>query len=241
MTERPAQDRLDAVLASVGQHLVVEADENAARLAPGRTRGRHRLLLVAAVVVIVATAALASIAPARRVVSDWLRAGNIEVEIDPRVTVVPSLPSFIDGARPLHQDELAIELGLAVPDLSESLLGQPSAWWSTEEPGVVGTWAEEDTSLWVVASSETFPGALEKWVRDASQVTALPTLGDGGYAVGGAHVFDTPYRRTRAQSVVAWTEGPLTFRLDSSMPRARLIAVAQSIVDGGELVVHEQS
>ena len=107
MAERIDIDRLEVILSSVGQHLIVEpvGDDDAA---DRRDRGPWReRLLVAAVAVLVLSAAVASIAPARRVVSGWLRAGNIEVEVDPDLTVSPELPAFVDDIAPLDEERLA--------------------------------------------------------------------------------------------------------------------------------------
>ena len=177
----------------------------------------------------VASAAVASIAPARRVVSGWLRAGNIEVDIDPDLTIPPELPAFVDGIEPLAETGLAEQLGQAVPDLSGSLLGSPEAWWSPPERGILATWGEDATSLWVVATADTYSGMLDKWLHEPEDATAVSDLGSGGYVIEGDHIFQTPFRTIAANSVVAWTDGDLTFRLDSTMSPDRLVEVARSI------------
>jgi FAD/FMN-containing dehydrogenase len=230
MAERIDIDRLEVILASVGQHLIVEpvGDDDAA---DRRDRGPWgRRLLAAAVIVAVASAAVASIAPARRAVSGWLRAGNIEVEVDPDLTVSPQLPAFIDDLEPLATERVEGELGLPMPDVSTSRLGPPDAWWSPPELGVLATWVEGDTSLWIVATADTYPASLDKWLQSPAAAESVPDLGDGGYVVEGAHIFQTPFRTVSADSVVAWTAGDLTFRLDSTMSRDRLVAVARSLV-----------
>ena len=79
--ERLDDDRLAAVLASVGEHLVIDAPGSAATVgSAGRTW--RRPLLVAAAALIVVAGTVAAIAPARRAVSGWFGAGRIEVEID---------------------------------------------------------------------------------------------------------------------------------------------------------------
>src|SRR3990170_2372917 len=110
MAEHFEPDRLDVVLASVGQHLVVEpaADGRSEAARPGPW---GRRLLAAAVVLAVASAAVASIPSARRAVSGWLRAGNIDVEIDPDLTVGTDLPAFVDDVAPLDDGQLADRLG----------------------------------------------------------------------------------------------------------------------------------
>lgn len=221
-------DRLELILSSVGQHLVVEAADDVGFERPETARWGRRLL-VAATVAAMASAAVASIAPARRVVSGWLRAGDIEIEIDPDLTVGRQLPSFIDGAEPLEPSRLAGDVGTRVPDVSTSRLGAPGAWWSPLEGGVLATWHADDTSLWIVESADTLPGMLEKWLRHAEAGTTVPDLGDGGYVVEGRHIFQTPFRTVAANSVVAWSDGDLTFRFDSTMPSDELLDVARSI------------
>ena len=71
---------------------------------------------------------------------------------------------------------------------------------------------------------ETLPASLDKWLRNPGAATAVDDLGDGGYVVEGTHIFQTPFRIVAASSVVAWSDGDLTFRLDSTMPDDQLIA-----------------
>lgn len=232
MADRIEPDRLDLVLASVGQHLVVEAPEEAEAFEDDRPAAWRRRLLVAAAVLLAVTAAVASIAPARRVVSGWLRAGNIDVEIDPDLTIGPELPAFVDDVAQLDDRQLAARLGQSVPDLSGSVLGPPQAWWSPPERGLLATWNRDSTSLWIVETVDTYPASLDKWLREPQAATSTPDLGEGGYVVEGAHIFQTPFRTVAANSVVAWTDGELTFRLDSTMPSDQLLEVARSIADG---------
>ena len=225
-------DRLEIVLASVGRHLVIDRAGIAAFHTPAAAgQPWRRRLLVAAVVVAVVAGSVAAFAPARRVVSGWLRAGPIEVELDPELTVEPALPSFVDRSSPLRIDELEGELGHPVPDVSGSALGAPHAWWSPPEGGVLATWNEGETSLWIVAAEDTFPERLEKWIPEPGRAEDLPSLGDGGYVVAGEHVLDTPYRRIKAQNVVAWTDDGFTFRLDSALASDDLVAIAEAIAD----------
>jgi hypothetical protein len=231
MADRIDPDRLDLVLASVGQHLVVEAIDEAGAFDGDRPAVWRRRLLVAAAVLLAVTVAVASIAPARRVVSGWLRAGNIDVEVDPDLTVAPDLPAFVDDVASLDEGPLAARLGQPVPDLSGSLLGLPQAWWSPPERGILATWNRDSTSLWIVETIDTYPASLDKWLHEPQAATSVPDLGEGGYVVEGEHIFQTPFRIVAANSVVAWTDGELTFRLDSTMPADELLEVARSIAD----------
>lgn len=228
MAEHIDPDRLDLVLASIGRYLVVESTDDDAT-APVAGHGWRRRVLVAAAVVLIVSAAVASISPARRVVSGWLRAGNIDVEIDPHLTVPADLPNFVDDVEPLRRDELAERLGLRAPEVSRSPLGAPDAWWLPPEGGILATWNDHETSLWIVATVDTFPASLDKWLRDPEAAAVVDDLGDGGYVVEGSHIFQTPFRTVASSSVVAWTDGELTFRFDSTMPADDLVAVAQAL------------
>ena len=230
MADRIDPDRLDLVLASVGQHLVVDSPDGAAEAVDDDRRPVwRRRLLAAAAVLLAVTTAVASIAPARRAVSGWLRAGNIDVGIDPDLTVGPELPAFVDDVASLDEGQLAARLGQPVPEVSGSLLGPPQAWWSPPERGILGTWNRDSTSLWIVETVDTSPASLDKWLREPEAATSVPDLGEGGYVVEGEHIFQTPFRTVAANSVVAWTDGELTFRLDSTMATDALLEVARSI------------
>lgn len=231
MDDRERVDRLETVLASVGAHLLVDGSADAGMAGPQAHVAPpwRRPLIIAAIVVAVVAASVLSIAPARRTVSGWLHAGPIDVEVDPELTVERALPAFVDGSTPLNEDELTGALGRPLPDITRSVLGPPHGWWAPPERGVLATWNEAETSLWIVAAEDTFAERLEKWILEPELSQDLPTLGDGGYVVAGEHVLDTPYRRVRAQNVVAWTDGGLTFRLDSSMAGDELIEVAEAI------------
>ena len=124
--ERLDDDRLAAVLASVGEHLVVAAPTAPRRSGPTGGPGDVRLLVAAAALIVVA-GAIVAIAPARRVVSGWFGAGRIEVEID-RAADPTGLPSFAAPAEridPAAADEV---LGRAMPPVGHSALGAPSEW-----------------------------------------------------------------------------------------------------------------
>ena len=226
--------RLSAVLASAGRYLVVEASADGAdRPAPlvrgRRTEGRRRLL-AAAVTVAVMVGAVVSIAPARRAVGGWLRAGRIDISIDPDAHVDQyQLPSFIEGATPIDPARSAEFVGRPPPDVTATSLGEPQGWWTVPEGGVLLTWDEGETSLWIVTTDAHQSGMINKLVNSAGAVTDLPNLGDGGFAVRGTHVMQTGHRRMTAASVVAWQEGGLTFRLESSSDLDLLTAIARSI------------
>ncbi len=228
-------DRLDDVLASVGRHLVIDAaagDAGASIADADRARARlRRRLLVAAVIVAVLAGAVASIPPARHAVGGWLRAGRIDVSIDPDVTIDPGLPAFIDDATPIDPADAPIVLGQDLPDLTSTSLGPPTGWWTVPEGGVVVTWNDTETSLWIVATGPGEQGHIDKSIDASGAVSAtwLPDLGNGGIAIDGAHLMQTPRRTVAAESVVAWDEGGLTFRLEAALDIDDLVQIAEAI------------
>jgi hypothetical protein len=218
-------DRLAIVLASIGEHLVVDGGS----LSPAQ-RERPPLwrpLLVAAVTLAVIAGAVIAIAPARRAVSGWLRIGRIELDVDRR-TDSTGLPSLTDAARPIEPAAADHLLGQPMPAVDTSSLGTPTNWWTVPEGGVVVGWPDGETSLWVTAPTGG-EELVDKIVAAESDVTELPTLGDGGAAVRGSHVLRTPHRRVAAGGVVIWTDGDLTLRLEGTAELADLIDVAEQL------------
>ena len=85
--------------------------------------------------------------------------------------------------------------------------------------GVLVSWPDGDTSLWVVRVEGDGGDLVKKVAAGENVVSELPTLGDGGIAVSGDHVLQTPHRRVRATSVVVWTDGDLMLQLDGTPDR----------------------
>src|SRR5262245_34389604 len=222
-------ERLAAVLASVGAHLVVDEADNDAR-GPATGRSTWRPLLAAAVVIAVIAGAVLAIAPARRAVGGWLGVGRIHVEFD-RTAVPAGLPAFTDAAERIEPSAAARVLGRPMPPVAGSSLGAPSEVWTVPEGGVLVSWPDGDTSFWIVAAGGDAGDMLKKISSRDNVISELPGLGDGGLAVSGDHVLETPDRRVRATSVVAWTEGGLMMRLDGTRPTAELIGIAMQLAD----------
>jgi hypothetical protein len=220
-------DRLAIVLASIGEHLVVDGVAAVAP-APKETRPRWRPLLVAALTLAVIAGAVVAIAPARRAVSGWLRIGRIELDVDRR-TDSTGLPSLTDAARPIELSATDGLLGQPMPAVDTSSLGAPTHWWTIPEGGVVVGWPDGETSLWVTSTAGG-EELVDKIVAAESDVTELPDLGDGGAAVRGSHVLRTPHRRVAAGGVVIWAVGDLTWRLEGTAELDDLIAVANQLV-----------
>jgi hypothetical protein len=218
-------DRLAIVLASIGEHLVV--DGSAAATVPRQTHPLWRPLLVAAVTLAVIAGAVVAIAPARRAVSGWLRIGRIELDVDRR-TESTGLPSLTEAARPIEPTAAGDLLGHTMPAVDISSLGPPTHWWTIPEGGVVVGWQDGETSLWLTTAADG-EGLVDKIVGAESAVTELPDLGDGGAAVRDSHVLRTPNRRVAADNVVIWVDDDLTWRLEGTADLDELIAVANQL------------
>jgi hypothetical protein len=218
-------DRLAIVLASIGEHLVVDGVGEAP--ASPEFRPLWRPLLVAAVTLAVIAGAVVAIAPARRAVSGWLRIGRIELDVDRR-TDSTGLPSLTDAARLIEPSVADDLLGQPTPEVDTTSLGAPTHWWTIPEGGVVVGWPDGETSLWLTTAAGG-EELVEKIVAAESAVTELPDLGDGGAAVQDSHVLRTPHRRVAADSVVIWADGDLTWRLEGTTELEELIDVANQL------------
>jgi hypothetical protein len=218
-------DRLAAVLASVGRRLVTDG---AGAVSPTTSAPRRpwRPLLVAAVIIAVVAGLVAAVAPARRVVGGWLGVGRIEVAVD-RTADPTGLPAFSAPAERIDPAHVEDVLGQVMPDVDGSSLGAPSEWWTLPEGGVLAGWPDGETSLWVTVSGDG--DMMKKVVDGESVVTELPGLGDGGLAISGPHLLQTPHRRASADTVVIWTDGALTFRLDGAGRVDELVAIARQL------------
>ena len=170
----------------------------------------------------VVAGAVVAIAPARRVVSGWFGAGRIEVEID-RAADPTGLPAFnepADADRPGQRSMTSSARRCRPSTAARS--GAPSRWWTLPEGGVLVGWPTGET-LWVTVSDDG-DDLVKKVAGGADVVTELRDLGDGGVAITGEHLLQTPHRRVRADNVVIWTDGELTFRLDGAADVDELIA-----------------
>ncbi len=220
-------DRLTIVLASIADHLVVDGGALAPAPAPREIRPLWRPLLVAAVTLAVIVGAVVAIDPARRAVSGWLRIGRIELDVDHR-TDSTGLPSLTDAAQPIDPSAVDELLAQPMPVVDRSSLGAPTHWWTIPEGGVVVGWPDGETSLWLTTTAGG-EELVDKIVVAETDVTELPDLGDGGAAVRGSHVLRTPHRRVAADSVVIWSDGELTWRLEGTADPDDLIDVANQL------------
>ena len=170
--------------------------------------------------------AVVAIAPARRAVSGWFRVGRIELDIDRR-TVPTGLPSLTDAARQIEPSAADDLLGRPMPAVDTSSLGAPTLVDDPRRRRARRLARRRDVAVDVhTAGGEEL---VDKIVAAEADVTELPDLGDGGAAVRGSHVLQTPHRRVAADSVVIWADDGLTWRLEGTAELDELVDVASQL------------
>jgi hypothetical protein len=94
-------------------------------------------------------------------------------------------------------------------------------------------WPRGRTTLWIArddGSDETF---VKKLLQFEAGTRPVANLGDQALIIDGGHVVETPTRRVAAGRVVLWLDGDVQFRLESDLPRDRMIDIARSVRPGG--------
>lgn len=230
MTDHLSDDRLVAVLASIGQHLALPGDAALPTPAtepawPARPWYRNRVLVAAAIVAVVVAATI-TIAPARQAVARWLGLGSTRIEVGPQQPAggVP----IVAGLAPIALVEAVDLLGRPLP--ASDSLGRPDAVYAMPaiEGGVLLAWNHNATTLWL------HPGNTDGAVRNAkrlgpqNQIEPVAGLGDFALLVTGEHLLQTPHRAIAATTVVLWTAGGFEYRLESNGPPASVVAAARS-------------
>jgi hypothetical protein len=240
-------DRLALVLASVGDHLLVDA---AAAPAPRRepVRSPHRRWTMAiGVAVAMVPVIVIAVAPLRRTVADWLGIGSTRVIIEPVPTTVVSsiptsasdassttttLPGIVDGLRTIDAATAESLLGAPLPVLDGSSLGAPSRFVRMPEGGVAIAWPTGET-LWIHTSTMPAGMMFDKLVASSDSVQRVEALGDDALAVTGDHVLRTPHRTVEATTTVLWVNDDREFRLEGDRSVDDLIAVARQLDTAG--------
>lgn len=231
MAERFTEARLDAVLASVGTHLVVP--DGARLVAPvgdRRPARSHagRLALAAAVLLVVLIAVGALVTPVRDAVADWLGIGNTRVEQVPARDGDPAgLPMFSADAIPTTATAAAARLGRPIPVVRR--LGRPERFLVPPEGGVLMAWPRGRTTLWVIPETGEGPPLVKKLLTYVDHTQAVEGLGEQALLVDAAHVLETPTRRVAAGRVLLWIEDGLQYRLESDLSPHQMIELAQSV------------
>jgi hypothetical protein len=214
MAEAWTDERLDAVLLSLGAELEVPAF-------PAR-RASRRWVLVAAAVVLVVVAGVLVIAPARDTVARWF---GLEVRRDEVPTTLPS-STFDEGVAPLDVDVAIGRTGLDPAVLAATSLGPPDAAGAPPEGGTLLAWDRGDTTLWVRVGE----GGADVVKRLQREGTAdFQDVGDVSVLIEGAHVLETPSRTVAAGRVLWWVADGQEHRLESDLPAADLLAIARQL------------
>jgi hypothetical protein len=233
MPERFTDQQLEAVLASVGRHLVVPTGSPTVRsltAATGARRPARSALLVAAAVAVLLLVAGAVVTPVREAVADWLGIGSTSIEqvrgpeSDPR-----GLPSLAAEAVPISPAAARAELGRAVPVVRDRRLGAPTLRALPREGGVLMVWPRGKTTLWVHRDAGEGAVFVKKLYNLQDRVTPISRLGDLAALIEGTHVLETPARRVAAGRVLIWVADGLEYRLESDLPRAEMLEVARSV------------
>jgi hypothetical protein len=242
MAERMADERVERVLASVGDHLAVPAVVVPAS-APGapvipltRRRARRARVVAAAAAVVLLVLVAATVSPVQDAVArvaEWLDIGSTRIERVERRDADPSgLGPLGEGLPAVTVTEAERVLGRPLPPTGALGLGRPARLATPPEGGVLLAW-RDGTTLWLLPSSDPVEPWLQKLVDDVDTVTPVPDLGDGGVVVTGSHVLSTPHRRVAAATVVLWGDRGLELRLESDRGRPASVALARALTTTG--------
>ena len=228
--------QLEAILSSVGEHLVVAADAVTLESRPVAQRPPPwpRRLAVAAAVLVVALVATLAVGPAREAVARWLGIGSTRIERVPDATVPADLPTMTGGLSPAIVEEAERALGGAVPVVEG--LGPPQAMFVPPEGGVILVWPEGATTLWI-RDPDFEPGTFVKKLVDAGEpAESVVGVGDEALIVEGTHILETPHRRLAAGTVLLWVDGDKEYRLESDLDRDAMVDIARSVepAEGGD-------
>jgi hypothetical protein len=225
-------DRLALVLASVGDHLVIEpqgGDPAQARHGTVTSRSRrHRVgpVLAAAAVIV---AAVLGFAPTRGALAGWLGIGSTRIRLDPVVVPDPTLhPSIADDTEPVGRAGAEDLVGRPLPDLDSTQLGAPAGYAAIPEGGVLVVW-DDATTLWIHRAQIDLGAVREKQLPATSPPEPVEDLGDEALLLSGDHLLKTPHRTVAAATVVLWVSGPWELRLESGRPAAELVGIARQI------------
>jgi hypothetical protein len=195
---------------------------------PGRGR-----VLVAAVVLVVATIGSLVVAPVREAVAGWLGIGSTEIERVPVGEGDPGdLPYLGDDLDPVTEREAEARLGVPLPDTDGTELGPAPVLATPSEGGVVMAWSDGATTLWVQRTAQPADQAVEKLLTMDDGFERVDDLGDDAAVVEGPHILLTPDRRLAAGTVVIWVDHDLEYRLESDLAVDEMLEIARSIGQG---------
>jgi hypothetical protein len=231
VNEELSDQRLEDVLASVGEHLVVPGTEDSDLASlPSRSRWGSRLLAYAAVALVVALVASVAVPPVREAVADWLGLGSTRIERVPAGGSDPSgLPPIDAGLPPVSQATAEAVLGRPLPTVESPELARPDHIAVPPEGGVLLAWDHGETTLWARATDDDPHVLVEKLLDEYDTVESVDSLGEAAALIEAEHVLRTPHRRLAADTVVLWLDDGLEYRLESSLDSAALLSIARSV------------
>jgi hypothetical protein len=226
-----SDERLDAVLGSIGEHLVVPPAPDVAAIAPRRSRRPAVRALVAAgaaaLAIVVAATTINPVQDAIAEAVDWLGIGSTRVErAEPEAADPRGLPAFEAGLPRISASEAERLLGRPLP--ASAPLGPPAVIAAPPEGGVLLGW-DDGASLWVRPSADPLEVLIQKVLDEYDTAARETGLGDAAVSVIGDHVLTTPHRRVAADSVVLWVDDGYEYRLEADAGRTELVTTAHAI------------
>jgi hypothetical protein len=231
MNEDMSDQRLEDILASVGEHLVVPGTEGSdLPTIPSRSSWSSRLLAYAALALVVALVATVAVPPVREAVADWLGVGSTRIERVPAGESDPSgLPAIDAGLPNVSRATAEAVLGRPLPTMESPELARPDHLAVPPEGGVLLAWDHGETTLWARATDDDPHVRVEKLLDEHDTVESVDHLGDAAALIEAEHVLRTPNRRLAADTVVLWLDDGLEYRLESSLDNATLLSIARSV------------
>ena len=223
-----SDERIEAALAGLADELVVP-DGPLDTVRPGRGHRPERVLIGVAAAVIVLALVLSAVPAGRRAVAGWLGLGRVRVErIDPGLERPPE-SGFVDGVAPLDVDVALAAAGVEEPALDGAGLGRPEAAGRPPEGGVVLTWDDGATTLWVRRPDEGDDVGLVKQLIADAVAEPVEGIGEAAILIEGDHVLATPARTVAADRVLWWVVDDVEHRLETDRSRADLLEMGRTL------------
>ncbi|HEY3139609.1 MAG TPA: hypothetical protein VGJ86_00680 [Acidimicrobiales bacterium] len=228
MAEPITDEGFVALLTSVGEHLVVP--EVGDLWADRRHRDRRATTRFAVAVAAAVTVATVVLAPAREAVASWFGLGVVRFEVVSDEEGDPTgLPPLDAGVAPASRAEARQALGRPLPVVGDPALGLPDRIGLPPDGGVLLSWDEGATSLWLIPTRNPAVTRMRKLLDNEDGVTELSDLGESAVAIEGNHILTTPARRVAAGTVVLWIDDGLELRLESDLGLPTMLSIARSV------------
>lgn len=218
------------------------------RMTSARRGGRRRGLVLAGALLALILAGIFAVPPVRAAVMDWIRLGAVRIFLvqPPAPTVPPGTATHVPTPTPLASvldlsGETSLEKAQAQAGFPIRLpagMGRPAHVYVQEmgSPVIVLVWMEPAQSgrvklaLFETAADQViFQKAAPKNIQD-TRVNGQPALWmDGPYLLvtGGGET--TLSRLVDSGHTLIWTDGGITYRLETALDLAGAVRVAESI------------